>query len=80
MAISPLAMLMALNLASHDKLRQGEYLIGAVALLMLIAFITLCYSPLSIEFAIGQDGVNLTVQTPAEGTPPRPTEPQQWAG
>jgi len=39
LALSPLAMLMALNLASHDKLRQGEILLGTVALMMLAAFI-----------------------------------------
>jgi POT family proton-dependent oligopeptide transporter len=39
LVISPLAMLLALNMASHGKLRQGEVLLGAVALLMLAAFI-----------------------------------------
>jgi POT family proton-dependent oligopeptide transporter len=39
LALSPLAMLLALNLAGRDKLRQGEILLGMVALLMLAAFI-----------------------------------------
>lgn len=39
LAISPLAMLMALNLASKGHLRRGEYLIGSVAFMMLVAFI-----------------------------------------
>jgi len=39
LALSPLAMLMALNLAGRDKLRQGEILLGVVAFLMLAAFI-----------------------------------------
>jgi len=39
LAISPLAMLAALKLAGQDKLRLGEILLGAVAVLMLAAFI-----------------------------------------
>ncbi len=39
LAISPLAMLMALKLAGQDKLRLGEILIGSVAGLMIVAFI-----------------------------------------
>lgn len=39
LAISPLAMLMALNLAEKGQQRRGEILIGSVALLMLVAFI-----------------------------------------
>ena len=39
LAISPLAMLLALNMSGHGKLRQGEILLGMVALLMLAAFI-----------------------------------------
>jgi POT family proton-dependent oligopeptide transporter len=39
LAISPLAMLMALRLAGKGKLRMGEWLIGGAAVLMIIAFI-----------------------------------------
>jgi len=39
LAISPLAMLMALRLAGKGKLRMGEWLIGSAAVLMIIAFI-----------------------------------------
>jgi len=39
LALSPLAMLLALRLASHGKLLVGEILIGTVALAMLGAFI-----------------------------------------
>jgi POT family proton-dependent oligopeptide transporter len=39
LAISPLAMLMALKLAGQNKLRMGEILIGSVAVLMIAAFI-----------------------------------------
>ncbi len=39
LAISPLAMLMALRLASHNKQRRGEILIASVALLMIAAFV-----------------------------------------
>jgi len=39
LAISPLAMLMALRLAGKGKLRMGEWLIGGAAGLMVIAFI-----------------------------------------
>jgi len=39
LVISPLAMLMALSMAGHGKLRQGEILLGSVAVLMLAAFI-----------------------------------------
>ena len=39
LAISPLAMLMALRLAGQGKLRLGEWLIGSAAVLMIIAFI-----------------------------------------
>ena len=39
LAISPLAMLLALKLAGQGKLRNGEILLGSVALLMLAAFI-----------------------------------------
>lgn len=39
LVLSPLAMLMALRLAGQDKLRTGEVLIGAVAVLMIAAFI-----------------------------------------
>ena len=39
LAVSPLAMLLALRLAGQNKLRLGEYLIGTVAVLMIVAFI-----------------------------------------
>lgn len=39
LAISPLAMLMALKLAGRNQLRKGEFLLGSVAILMLAAFI-----------------------------------------
>jgi len=39
LALSPLAMLLALRLASHDKRLVGEILIGTVAIAMLAAFI-----------------------------------------
>ena len=39
LALSPLAMLMALKLAGQGKLRLGEYLLGAVVVSMLAAFI-----------------------------------------
>jgi len=39
LVISPLAMLMALRLAGQNKQRTGEVLIGAVAVLMIAAFI-----------------------------------------
>jgi POT family proton-dependent oligopeptide transporter len=39
LVLSPLAMLMALKLAGQGRLRLGEYLVGAVALMMLIAFV-----------------------------------------
>jgi POT family proton-dependent oligopeptide transporter len=39
LVISPLAMLMALKLAGRGKLRHGEFLLGSVAILMLVAFI-----------------------------------------
>ena len=37
--ISPLAMLVALKLSGQGRLRLGEYLIGAVAIMMIVAFI-----------------------------------------
>jgi len=39
LVIGPLAMLLALRMAGQGKLRQGELLLGTVALLMLAAFI-----------------------------------------
>ena len=39
LVLSPLAMLMALKLAGQGRLRLGEYLVGAVAFMMLIAFV-----------------------------------------
>lgn len=39
LAISPLAMLLALRMAGQGKLRKGEVLLGSVALLMIAAFI-----------------------------------------
>jgi POT family proton-dependent oligopeptide transporter len=39
LVIGPLAMLLALRMAGQGKLRQGEILLGTVALLMLAAFI-----------------------------------------
>jgi POT family proton-dependent oligopeptide transporter len=39
LVVSPLAMLMALRLAGKGKLRLGEWLIGGVAVLMIVAFI-----------------------------------------
>jgi POT family proton-dependent oligopeptide transporter len=39
LVVSPLAMLMALRLANKGKLRLGEWLIGGVAVLMIVAFI-----------------------------------------
>ena len=39
LAISPLAMLLALKLAGQNRLRLGEYLIGTVAVLMIVAFV-----------------------------------------
>jgi len=39
LAISPLAMLLALKLSGHGKQRLGEYLIGTVAVLMIVAFV-----------------------------------------
>lgn len=39
LAISPMAMLLALHLAGKGKLRMGEWLIGGAAVLMIIAFI-----------------------------------------
>jgi len=39
LAMSPLAMLLALRLAGQDKLRQGEILLGVVAFLMVATFI-----------------------------------------
>ena len=39
LALSPLAMLLALKLAGQGKLRNGEILLGSVAVLMLAAFI-----------------------------------------
>jgi len=39
LAISPLAMLLALRLAGKGQLRKGEWLLGSAAVLMIIAFI-----------------------------------------
>lgn len=39
LVVSPLAMLLALRLAGKGQLRTGEYLLGAVAILMIAAFI-----------------------------------------
>jgi len=39
LVLSPIAMLLALRLAGQDRLRMGEILIGAVVMLMVVAFI-----------------------------------------